>query len=79
MFLHCITCISSRVNADPPPQRTEALERARAEIRRLQQERERYEESMRKAFMRGVCALNIEAMSMFHGPDERQERGQPGP
>ncbi|KAJ8380389.1 hypothetical protein SKAU_G00011670 [Synaphobranchus kaupii] len=51
----------------------EALERARTEIQRLQQERERYEESMRKAFMRGVCALNIEAMSMFHG----QERDLP--
>ncbi|XP_064152859.1 centrosomal protein POC5 isoform X3 [Anguilla rostrata] len=57
----------------------EALERARVEIRRLQQERERYEESMRKAFMRGVCALNIEAMSMFHVPDDRQERDVPTP
>ncbi|KAG5841207.1 hypothetical protein ANANG_G00197120 [Anguilla anguilla] len=57
----------------------EALERARVEIRRLQQERERYEESMRKAFMRGVCALNIEAMSMFHAPDDRQERDVPTP
>ncbi|KAJ8285567.1 hypothetical protein GJAV_G00028320 [Gymnothorax javanicus] len=53
---------------------SEALESAQAEIRRLQQERERYEESMRKAFMRGVCALNMEAMSMFHGMDDRQDR-----
>lgn len=28
-------------------------------------EREFYEENMKKAFMRGVCALNMEAMSMF--------------
>ncbi|KAJ8405660.1 hypothetical protein AAFF_G00316400 [Aldrovandia affinis] len=57
----------------------EALERARVEIRRLQVERERYEESTRKAFMRGVCALNIEAMSMFHRVDDRQERDLPTP
>ncbi|XP_067377951.1 centrosomal protein POC5 isoform X2 [Channa argus] len=52
----------------------EAIEKAHAEIQRLQQERERYEESMKKAFMRGVCALNIEALSMFHtteGPPEQ--------
>ena len=24
-----------------------------------------YEETMKKAFMRGVCALNLEAMTMF--------------
>ncbi|KAG9355062.1 hypothetical protein JZ751_001775 [Albula glossodonta] len=62
-------------------EQAEALERARVEIRRLQVERERYEESMRKAFMRGVCALNIEAMSMFHGVgvDDRQERDLPTP
>ena len=39
---------------------------------RLHAERERYEETMKKAFMRGVCALNMEAMSMF------QEAEQPG-
>uniref|UniRef100_A0A8B9RJM1 Centrosomal protein POC5 n=1 Tax=Astyanax mexicanus TaxID=7994 RepID=A0A8B9RJM1_ASTMX len=41
------------------------LEKAQAEIQRLHTEKERYEESMKKAFMRGVCALNIEALSMF--------------
>ena len=35
----------------------------------LQQERGQYAEQVRKAFMRGVCALNMETMSAF-GPDE---------
>lgn len=38
---------------------------ARLEIASLHSERDRYEETMKKAFMRGVCALNMEAMSMF--------------
>jgi len=29
-------------------------------------ERVSFEEGMKKAFMRGVCALNMEAMNMFH-------------
>ena len=37
---------------------------------RLHTERDRYEETMKKAFMRGVCALNLEAMTMFHEGDE---------
>uniref|UniRef100_A0AAV2MS21 Centrosomal protein POC5 n=1 Tax=Knipowitschia caucasica TaxID=637954 RepID=A0AAV2MS21_KNICA len=41
------------------------LNKAHAEIQRLRLERERYEESMKKAFMRGVCALNMEALTMF--------------
>ncbi|KAI4875481.1 hypothetical protein NFI96_030042 [Prochilodus magdalenae] len=57
----------------------EALQKAQAEIQRLHLERERYEESMKKAFMRGVCALNIEALSMFQtGDSGRQERDAPG-
>ena len=36
------------------------------EVQRLHEERDRYEETMKKAFMRGVCALNLEAMTMFH-------------
>eukprot|EP00058_Branchiostoma_floridae_P005653 XP_002591141.1 hypothetical protein BRAFLDRAFT_105512 [Branchiostoma floridae] len=44
----------------------EALEAARSEMTRLHGERDQYEETMKKAFMRGVCALNLEAMSMFH-------------
>ncbi|MCI4392685.1 hypothetical protein PGIGA_G00148790 [Pangasianodon gigas] len=56
----------------------EALQKAQAEIQRLHREKERYEDSMKKAFMRGVCALNIEALSMFHTADTgRQERDAP--
>ncbi|XP_069565488.1 centrosomal protein POC5 [Brachyistius frenatus] len=51
----------------------EAIEKAQAEIQRLQLERERYEESMKKAFMRGVCALNMEALSMFNTAEGRPE------
>ncbi|XP_068952354.1 centrosomal protein POC5 isoform X2 [Petaurus breviceps papuanus] len=43
------------------------LEAARTEIQKLQCEKEQFEESMKKAFMRGVCALNLEAMSIFQG------------
>ncbi|XP_053336443.1 centrosomal protein POC5 [Clarias gariepinus] len=56
----------------------EALQKAQAEIQRLHRERERYEDSMKKAFMRGVCALNIEALSMFNTADTgRQEHDAP--
>ncbi|XP_038077562.1 centrosomal protein POC5-like isoform X2 [Patiria miniata] len=48
----------------------EALESSRAEVTRLHSEREMYEETMKKAFMRGVCALNLEAMTMFHENEE---------
>ncbi|XP_070760392.1 centrosomal protein POC5 [Enoplosus armatus] len=52
----------------------EAVEKAQAEIQRLRIERERYEESMKKAFMRGVCALNMEALGMFHTTEGRPEQ-----
>ncbi|KAM6931394.1 centrosomal protein POC5 [Xenentodon cancila] len=52
----------------------EAIEKAQAEICRLRVERERYEESMKKAFMRGVCALNMEALSMFRSTEGRPEQ-----
>ncbi|KAL4617535.1 centrosomal protein POC5 [Arapaima gigas] len=55
-------------------QNVETLDKARAEIQRLHAERERVEESMKKAFMRGVCALNMEAMNMFHGGETRVEQ-----
>ena len=42
---------------------------SREEVMSLHKEREHYEENMKKAFMRGVCALNMEAMNMFHEPD----------
>ena len=50
------------------------LSAAQEEVVRLQQERDRFEEQMKKAFMRGVCALNMEAMTMFNagGTEESQ-------
>ncbi|XP_067838796.1 centrosomal protein POC5 isoform X1 [Heptranchias perlo] len=51
----------------------EDLEGARAEIRRLLAEKDKYTASMKKAFMRGVCALNLEAMSMFQNGNRRME------
>ncbi|KAM9367667.1 centrosomal protein POC5 [Phaethornis superciliosus] len=52
---------------------TDALEQTKAEILRLHSEREQYEDTMKKAFMRGVCALNLEAMTMFQGKDSRTD------
>lgn len=44
---------------------------------KLHAERDYYEESMKKAFMRGVCALNMEAMAMFHdGEGKSVEEGE---
>ncbi|XP_006038260.1 centrosomal protein POC5 [Alligator sinensis] len=50
-----------------------SLEEAKAEILRLHSEREQYEDTMKKAFMRGVCALNLEAMTMFQGKESRPD------
>ncbi|NXL88145.1 POC5 protein, partial [Alectura lathami] len=44
---------------------TATLEQTKSEILRLHSERDQYEDTMKKAFMRGVCALNLEAMTMF--------------
>lgn len=55
-------------------QHCEAIEKAQVEMQRLRVERERYEESMKKAFMRGVCALNIEALGIFQNTDGRSDR-----
>ncbi|XP_051529546.1 centrosomal protein POC5-like isoform X1 [Myxocyprinus asiaticus] len=61
-------------------QNVEELQKAQAEIQRLHTEREHYEDSMKKAFMRGVCALNIEALSMFNtGEAGRLDRDAPPP
>ncbi|CAD5116684.1 DgyrCDS5548 [Dimorphilus gyrociliatus] len=48
------------------------LEDARTVIAKLHGERERYEDSMKKAFMRGVSALNTEAMAIFNGDEEEK-------
>ncbi|XP_014743518.1 PREDICTED: centrosomal protein POC5 isoform X2 [Sturnus vulgaris] len=52
---------------------TAALEQTKAEILRLHSERDQYEDTMKKAFMRGVCALNLEAMTMFQSKDSRPD------
>jgi len=36
------------------------LQEAEAQIANFNQEKERFQKDMRKAFMRGVCALNLE-------------------
>ncbi|XP_063819830.1 centrosomal protein POC5 isoform X5 [Pseudophryne corroboree] len=56
-----------------------ALEDARAEVQRLHAERGQFEGSMKKAFMRGVCALNMEAMSMFQGRESRMDQADQPP
>lgn len=48
-----------------------SLAEARRDCGRLKQERDLFEENMKKAFMRGVCALNMEAMSMFKTTHDR--------
>ena len=54
-----------------------SLEESQEEVRQLKAERDLYEENMKKAFMRGVCALNMEAMSMFryHEPEQNSYHG----
>ena len=48
----------------------EVLERARLEVAEMREQRDLYEANMKKAFMRGVCALNMEAMTMFKSGNE---------
>ncbi|XP_074661215.1 centrosomal protein POC5-like [Tubulanus polymorphus] len=50
----------------------EALADSRTEVTKLHKQRDEYEETMKKAFMRGVCALNMEAMTMFNEAGEKQ-------
>ncbi|XP_048148522.1 centrosomal protein POC5-like [Corvus hawaiiensis] len=52
---------------------TATLEQRKAEILRLHSERDHYEDTLKKAFMRGVGALNLEAMSMFQSKDSRPD------
>ncbi|XP_054842998.1 centrosomal protein POC5 isoform X2 [Eublepharis macularius] len=47
----------------------DALEEARSKILEMQNKRQDYEDAMKKAFMRGVCALNLEAMTIFQGKE----------
>ena len=43
---------------------------AQKEINVLRHARDLCEQDMKKAFMRGVCALNMEAMAMFRHPED---------
>jgi len=57
-------------NVSPPLcQMQHSLDSSQQEVAQLKTERDLYEENMKKAFMRGVCALNLEAMSMFRQQD----------
>nr|KAF6490637.1 POC5 centriolar protein [Molossus molossus] len=56
-----------------------ALENAKAEIQRMQHEKEHFEDSMKKAFMRGVCALNLEAMTIFQNRNDTDQKEDYGP
>ena len=38
-------------------------------IGEMESKQQRYEEGLSKALMRGVCALNMEAMSVLNNPD----------
>ncbi|XP_068104882.1 centrosomal protein POC5 [Hyperolius riggenbachi] len=58
-------------------QMSSALEEARGEVQRLLEERGHFEGAMKKAFMRGVCALNMEAMSMFQGRETQADHDPP--
>nr|XP_002130350.1 centrosomal protein POC5 [Ciona intestinalis]XP_026691867.1 centrosomal protein POC5 [Ciona intestinalis] len=48
---------------------SQSLENSRSEISKLEHGRRVFEEDMKKAFMRSVCALNLEAMTMFQTPE----------
>ena len=48
-----------------------------AEIASLRSDREQFEERMKKGFMRGVCALNLEAMTMFKEEESTKENVEP--
>ena len=43
-----------------------SLDEARADVVQMKAQRDLFADNMKKAFMRGVCALNLEAMTMFH-------------
>lgn len=47
------------------------LQETRQSLSEMQEERQHYEEKMKQAFMRGVCALNMEAMGVFQSRDNQ--------
>ena len=56
---------------------TTSLATASSEIEVYKQRKAEYEENMKKAFMRGVCALNMEAMTMWKAGGEDGIAGLP--
>lgn len=59
-LLYTVSCMNTS-----SLQSQRALDDAHHEIQQLKTERNMYEQNMKQAFMRGVCALNMEAMTMF--------------
>lgn len=53
------------------------LGHAHAEIASMRADRDQFEERMKKGFMRGVCALNLEAMTMFKEDEATKENIEP--
>jgi len=53
------------------------LGHAHAEIAGMRADRDQFEERMKKGFMRGVCALNLEAMTMFKEDEGTKENCEP--
>lgn len=51
----------------------EELALNRSQIEKYKHEMTKHEEQMKKALMRGVCALNLEAMSIFNQCDETEQ------
>ena len=43
-------------------------------ISEMERKQSNYEEGLSKALMRGVCALNMEAMSVLNNPDYKDSR-----
>jgi hypothetical protein len=54
----------------------EELESKGSQIEKYKHEMTKHEEQMKKALMRGVCALNLEAMSIFNECDETDQKNE---
>jgi len=54
----------------------EELNSNRSQIEKYKHDMTKHEEHMKKALMRGVCALNLEAMSIFNQCDETEQTNE---
>ena len=57
----------------------QSLDESRVEVQAMKQQRDLFADNMKRAFMRGVCALNMEAMTMFNSskaPPETQQSNE---